>query len=259
MSSSEHSKPHGSASRWLGGASGILLSRSAPAVFRPRQPPQLGAWHVLFLIGMMIIVIPIAFMLDPMAGQMHGDWPAGLSYLARSTTQLGKAQWVLIPTGLVVIASWLVYKATVRSGAYLPSRVARICAYMFASTGFAEIFSSFLKSLFGRARPQLFDTLGTYALDPISFSSANLSFPSGHATAVGATCTAIALLAPRLRWVVLPVGLWLGLTRVLTGAHYPSDVIVGLVLGAYIAVFMSMIFMRYGWLNFPKPLGTRPK
>ena len=63
----------------------------------------------------------------------------------------------------------------------------------------------------------------------------DFSFPSDHATAVGAV--AVGLLFANKRWgtigAVLAVAM--ALTRVYVGAHYPSDVLVGLALGAFVA------------------------
>jgi undecaprenyl-diphosphatase len=62
------------------------------------------------------------------------------------------------------------------------------------------------------------------------------SFPSGHALGAAAFWTAVAvLLLPRLGrlvWVIaVAVPLLVGLSRVLLGVHYPSDVVAGLLVG----------------------------
>jgi undecaprenyl-diphosphatase len=58
------------------------------------------------------------------------------------------------------------------------------------------------------------------------------SFPSGHATSAAAFATAVALEVPAL---AVPVGVLaaaVGASRVVTGAHYPSDVLAGFALGS---------------------------
>lgn len=239
--------------RLLRGVSAVFgAGPKVPAVSRePRPVFVVSIHHMLFLMAMMVLVIPAAFALDPIAGALRGQWPPMLSGVAGFTTGWGKAQWVLIPAGVLVLSAFLLHRWTSTGRPWLPSLPVRVAAFMFASTGTAEILSSLLKGLFGRARPQLMDTAGLFSVSPISFDAPYLSFPSGHASAVGATCMSIALLWPRTRWVMLPVGLWLGFTRVFVGAHYPSDVIVGLVLGAYIAVVMAMLFERHRLLAFP--------
>lgn len=63
----------------------------------------------------------------------------------------------------------------------------------------------------------------------------DFSFPSDHATAVGAV--AAGLLFTNKRWGTVGgvLALAMALTRVYVGAHYPSDVLVGLALGAFVA------------------------
>jgi diacylglycerol kinase family enzyme len=62
------------------------------------------------------------------------------------------------------------------------------------------------------------------------------SFPSGHSASAAAFATGVALEMPPL---AVPAGLLatgVGASRVYTGAHYPSDVLVGMALGAGIAL-----------------------
>lgn len=61
------------------------------------------------------------------------------------------------------------------------------------------------------------------------------SFPSGHTLhAVAFTLVALAHY-PALAWLLLPFTLLIAVSRVVLGLHYPSDVLVGALLGAAIA------------------------
>ncbi len=61
------------------------------------------------------------------------------------------------------------------------------------------------------------------------------SFPSGHTLhAVAFTLVALAYY-PALAWLLLPFTLLIAVSRVVLGLHYPSDVLVGALLGAAIA------------------------
>jgi membrane-associated phospholipid phosphatase len=58
------------------------------------------------------------------------------------------------------------------------------------------------------------------------------SFPSGHAVQIGALAAALRRTGPRwLRPFVWPIGIALAGTRIVLLAHYPTDVLAGLVLG----------------------------
>ena len=61
------------------------------------------------------------------------------------------------------------------------------------------------------------------------------SFPSGHAASAAAFAGAVAIEAPALRVPLTTLAGLVGLSRVATGAHYPSDVAAGFLLGAGVA------------------------
>jgi undecaprenyl-diphosphatase len=71
------------------------------------------------------------------------------------------------------------------------------------------------------------------------------SFPSGHTLhAVAFTLVALAYY-PALAWLLWPFTLLVALSRVVLGLHYPSDVLVGAVLGAALALLSSQISYFY--------------
>lgn len=82
--------------------------------------------------------------------------------------------------------------------------------------------------------------------------SADFSFPSDHATVVGAV--AAGLLFTNRRWGIIAavLALLMAFTRVYVGAHYPGDVIAGLALGAIVAaagrIIVRLLTRIAGWL-----------
>lgn len=238
-------------------------STDARAVFQARvRPvpayPPVSAGHILFLLTTLVLIMPLAFALDPLAAAMRGHWPESLRATALATTGFGKAQWVLVPAGLFLLTAWLIHRRNTTAGLWLSTRPMKVAAYLFATTGSAELLSGLLKGLFGRPRPFMIDSEGAFTLNPGSVEAAFLSFPSGHATAIAASCMAVGLLWPAVRRLMLPLALWLGFTRIVSGAHHPSDVIVGLVLGAYLALIISFIFERHGLLAFSRSAKDAP-
>jgi membrane-associated phospholipid phosphatase len=88
-----------------------------------------------------------------------------------------------------------------------------------------------LKSIFDQKRPDRLMARGH--LHGVPFSGKPLdAFPSGHALHVGALASAAAELPPAPRNLAWSIGAGLGLTRIVLLAHWTSDVIAGLAIGA---------------------------
>jgi decaprenylphosphoryl-5-phosphoribose phosphatase len=76
-----------------------------------------------------------------------------------------------------------------------------------------------------RRRPEL------DGLPPLGGAPSSLSLPSAHATASFASATAMSRIAPRRAPGLYAGAALMALTRPYLGMHYPSDVVVGAVLG----------------------------
>lgn len=85
------------------------------------------------------------------------------------------------------------------------------------------------KPLAGRRRPV---TTGVPLVRQLLHAPITTSFPSGHSASAAAFATAVALESPWLGAVAIPLAAGVAVSRVYTGAHYPSDVLAGAALGA---------------------------
>ena len=90
-----------------------------------------------------------------------------------------------------------------------------------------------IKNLTDRPRPCVVDSnilLGTAPLD-------QYSFPSGHTMHAVAFSMIASAHHPELAWLLVPFTSLIGLSRVVLGLHYPSDVAAGALIGGLTAFF----------------------
>ena len=155
-------------------------------------------------------------------------------------TDLGSSGWMAI----VLISLWVFATILARLSPENPrwNLLARQSVFIFAAVALPGIFTMFVKGIVGRARPYLFDTEGPFGFNPLSYESIYASWPSGHTTTAFAFAVAIILLAPRWKWITLPLAVLAGYSRMAVDAHYLADVIMGTTVGTIGAILV------YQWL-----------
>ncbi len=155
-------------------------------------------------------------------------------------TDLGSSGWMAI----VLISLWVTATilAWLRPENPQWKLLARQSVFVFAAVALTGLFTMIAKGIVGRARPYLFDTEGPFGFDPFVFQSSYASWPSGHTTTAFAFAVAVVLLVPRLKYILIPLAIVAGYSRMAVNAHYLADVIMGTTIGIIGAILV------YQWL-----------
>src|SRR5262245_11723631 len=200
------------------GQPGFMLSR---ALGRPRRSlaPLAAVTAAALIFAVLLVLVRLRW--APLESADHGA-AAGINGLIA-----GNAALVAVVKAVTWLGSDGVLWAVVGAAALVLAlrRQWRLAAYLLVTGAGALVLDPVLKSLVGRLRPVV--------ADPIAHGIGN-SFPSGHALGSIVCYGAVLLVflpAARGRWrtafiaVIVALAALIGISRILLGVHYLSDVV----------------------------------
>ncbi len=222
---------------------GLFNSLSRPRrLWRGLSPlGRYGIVAVAMVISMLFVDLPLS---------LFFRWAEGpVVELGRAVTDLLKAEWWLIPSGLLLLffgyrRAFGGHKPTAR----LDGWIAAAAGFWFVAIAGSGILTNILKVIIGRARPKIYQQEGFFGFDPFSFGSAWNSLPSGHANTGMVLAFLFGLFLPRYQTAAWIIFGWLVFQRVVVNAHYLSDVLAGGAVAAFTTYWLAKAFARRGWV-----------
>lgn len=203
-------------------------------------------WRV---VGAVAIVFALLLSIDSPVTAFVRMLPAQAIAPFHIITRLGNSDWVLIPGLLITLGAGLL--ALVPQLAFARMALRRwsvVASFYFVAVAGAGLFATLVKRLVGRARPVHFEQLGIWHFQPNFGAWDFQSFPSGDTTTIFAFATVTALLWPRLTWPAYTLAALVGLSRIMVGMHYPSDVFGGMIVGTVGAIAVRNFYANREWL-----------
>ena len=186
-----------------------------------------------------LVIRPLVIRL-PLQG-VDRSWYVAVNHFARHTPALHEAFRLYADYGvalfaLLLLGAWWRARGT--------SSTSRVTASLWAPLGtlLAVAVNQPVARAVGERRP--YDSV-PHALVLISRTT-DFSFPSDHAVMAGAVAIGVLLVNRRLGALATVMALLMAFARVYVGAHYPFDVIAGLILGSVVTTI--------GWALLRRPL-----
>ncbi len=137
--------------------------------------------------------------------------------------------------GFLLLGGLLVYLFTHKD----KKKGARDVVVVITAALVAWVLAHVIKYLYPHARPTMLP--GTHALLPDNDSS----FPSGHATFFSALAVALYFYHKQLGLLYALGALFIGITRVMAGIHWPIDILAGYILGGIIGFIVYHTYKRF--------------
>lgn len=115
--------------------------------------------------------------------------------------------------------------------------------YMLLAHGLSGLITQILKRSLGRPRPKLMETTPWEV--GFTLESGWDSFPSGHTSASFSVATVLAYYFPGGRMLWFSLAGYVGICRVISGWHFPTDVLGGLLIG--VGSGLVLVYARDEW------------
>ncbi|NLC89797.1 MAG: phosphatase PAP2 family protein [Clostridiaceae bacterium] len=199
-----------------------------PASFRSRKLWIVSIWGIAIAFGVAVRLGWMPAMDLPLLTWIRDHQLAGLQRIMYIITVAGTWPFYI---GLLLLLALIL----------IPKKQLRDWLILALDAGLTFAVNNLLKVIFQRGRP----------LDFFQISQGGSSFPSGHAmVAVAFYLLAALMLAkafPRLKWLAAVIGavsFLPGLSRLFMGVHYPTDVVLGWLLGVSAAFFWYEVWLQ---------------
>lgn len=216
---------------WTGASVRPVRSRPRAALLRP-------AWRRFAWGGVLVATAVAAAMVWVDAAAIRGAAriPEWINHAFNEFTDFGRAQWFLVPFGVLYLVA--VLTASTQAGRFAYGVLGTLAVrfgFIFLAVGLPGLAGTLIKRVIGRVRPS---ELGPYAYEPLSWRTEYASLPSGHTTVAFAALVAVGAVFPRARAILWVYAVLIALSRVVVSSHFPSDVIAGAAFGAFGAILV---------------------
>jgi undecaprenyl-diphosphatase len=218
---------------------------------RPRRGTVTPAWRTparvaVYTLAAIALIAETMVFADAPIIRLVLRLPEGVVVAFNWMTDFGKSVRFLVPIAVMLAAiATLALPALTSASQRVLAAIAVRLGFLFVAIALPGLIFTIVKRLIGRARPLVGGSLDPFLHHP-GWSVEYASLPSGHATDAAAVATAVGALWPQTRPLMWAYAALIALSRVVLTAHYPSDVIAGVIVGAAGALLVRDWFAARG-------------
>ena len=213
-----------------------------------RWPAGLGSNRWWVAVGLALAFMIVAVTFDRQLAVLARSVSPEVEGFFAELTRYGESDWILVPAaGLLVITAAIALFVRWKLMRTMLWQFSSLYAFILLGVGVPSLIATLAKRAIGRGRPVHFDEFGLLHFQPNWLDWTFQSLPSGHATTIFALAMVIAFISPRWAYLAFSFALAVGISRVIVGAHYPSDVVAGAILGVLGAYLVRLFFAGRGW------------
>lgn len=195
---------------------------------------------VALLSALYLVDVPVVLWAQSALQPVHG--------IFEFITEFGESVWILAPALILLPVTWLLARLARQWTLRLALlQMTGIWAFILVGVGLPGLLINIVKRVIGRGRPLHLEVPDAPVFQSFLNDWTYQSFPSGHATTAFAFCFVVSFLVPRsLPWMLALAAL-IAVSRIVIGAHYPTDVVGGVVLGTLGAYAVRNFFAERRW------------
>jgi undecaprenyl-diphosphatase len=216
----------------------LNAAQAATVFVRRRRAGAAPVWRAYARVGVgvalsVVMLVAMMLLLDAPAAIAARNLPRWVIDFFEFVTDFGQSGWFLAPTAIALfVLAGLISPDLPRLDRLMLAALAVRIGFVFAAIALPSLAVTIGKRVIARARPFVGNHVDPFLYRPLTWHSDYASLPSGHTTTAFAALVAIGLVWPRLRPLMWCYALVIAASRVAVGAHYPSDVLAGAIVGA---------------------------
>ncbi|MEZ5647738.1 MAG: phosphatase PAP2 family protein [Alphaproteobacteria bacterium] len=203
---------------------------------------------IILITCLFLSVLSIAFIDQPLHDYIQVNLPVkwGGFFAVITPIGLGGPWYILFGVAAIYgLASAFFTHSEIKRKQF--RQIAKAAVYLLLVLVVTGLVVTILKIGIGRLRPSMLAEHGLSGFSPFNFAPGQGSFPSGHSQVIFAVMLGLHFVYPRYDFVYFFIAIIVAISRLMIGAHFLGDILIGAAIGGCGAFLIRNWFVaRWG-------------